>query len=155
MQTSAILTTIPKPTLSQGVVSGQPPHTNRHISQLKYLIKVFMSILKSRLYKLCIAHGFVVVTSNRNKWEVFLMPWPSPTLCPLGPSHQHCHKSRLSHQGLFCAHGVSCNPYDEVRNKDYSFYPQPLIRCGLPSTKVQSLVDHCIVRATIQQPAPY
>ena len=31
----------------------------------------------------------------------------------------------------------------------------PTIRCGLPSIKVQSLVDHCIFGATLQPPEPY
>ena len=41
---------------------------------------------------------------------------PSPTLRPLGPSHQRRHKSRVSLQGPPCAHGVSGTPHGEVHD---------------------------------------
>ena len=31
----------------------------------------------------------------------------------------------------------------------------PMVRCGLPTMEFQSLVDHHVARATLQQPEPY
>ena len=44
-------------------------------------------------------------------------PGPSPTLGPLGPSHQRRHKSWVSLQGPPCADGVLGTPHGEVRDK--------------------------------------
>ena len=30
-----------------------------------------------------------------------------------------------------------------------------MVRCGLPFMSIQSLVDHCVARATLQQPKAY
>ena len=40
----------------------------------------------------------------------------STTLESLGPSHQRRHKSRVSLQSPFCAHGISGTLYEEVRD---------------------------------------
>src|ERR1700737_2742336 len=45
-------------------------------------------------------------------------PGSSPTLGPLGPSHQRRHKSRVSLRGPPCAHGVSGTPHGEVRDRN-------------------------------------
>jgi hypothetical protein len=51
-------------------------------------------------------------------------PGPSPTLGSLGPSHQWCHKSRVSLRGPPCAHGVAGTPHGEVRDTRADFEKQ-------------------------------
>ena len=50
-------------------------HSNCHISYLTLQIEVFLSIPKSSLHKLCIGHGFTLMTSSLYGWEAFPLPW--------------------------------------------------------------------------------
>ena len=89
---------------SSKALSGIAPHSNCHISKLTPPIEVFLSILEPSWLLVSVGGG----RSQRLG--------PSPILGSLGPSHQQRHQSRVSLQGLPCAHGVSELPYGGVRN---------------------------------------
>ena len=70
VQALAVMGSISKSLLSQGVALGSPPYVC-HISQLTPPIEVILSIVVFEHHELFIAHGLTLVTPTLRGWEAF------------------------------------------------------------------------------------